>query len=109
MAPKCKTNPSSKAGRKVSHDEYEGERRRQRERMQPAETKQRYNQRSHYGETPFAVMKAAMDLRRFLLRGHDGVRVEWLWCSTAFNLKKLMALLASLRAEISESPKLSIN
>jgi len=109
LASKCKTNPSSKTGRKVSHDEYEGERRRQRERMQPAETKQRYNQRSHYGETPFAVMKAAMDLRRFLLRGHEGVRVEWLWCSTAFNLKKLTALVASLRAAMSKSAEISAN
>jgi len=104
LAHRCKTNPTSKAGRKVSHDEYEGERRRQRERMQRPETKPRYNQRSHYGETPFAVLKAAMAVRRFLLRGHDGVRVEWLWGCTAFNLKKLMVLFASLRERPASRP-----
>ena len=36
------------------------------------------------------VIKAAFDMRRFLLRGIEGVGQEWLWASTAFNLKKLL-------------------
>jgi transposase len=87
FAPQCKVNPDSKAGRKVSHDEYEPERRRHREHMQAEDSQARYRRRSHFGETPFAALKAALDLRRFLLRGHAGVRVEWLWGCTAFNLK----------------------
>lgn len=108
LASKCKTNPSSKVGRKVSHDQYEPERRRHRERMQAAEAKQRYNQRSHYGETPFAVLKAVLGLRRFLLRGHAGVRTEWLWSCTAFNLRKLIALVAPRRAANTELPGVSV-
>jgi transposase len=109
MASQCKTNPSSQAGRKVSHDEYEGERDRQRARMRDQETKTRYKQRSHYGETPFAVLKATMDLRRFLLRGIEGVRTEWLWGCTAFNMKKLMTLIAKVRAQASEMAEPSAN
>jgi hypothetical protein len=103
FAPQCKVNPDSKAGRKVSHDEYEPERRRHREHMQAEDSQARYRRRSHFGETPFAVLKAALDLRRFLLRGHAGVRVEWLWGCTAFNLKKLMALLETMRASSADS------
>ena len=44
-------------------------------------------------------MKACVDMRRFLLRGLEGVQAEWQWCCTAFNSKKLMTLMAALRAE----------
>ena len=37
-------------------------------------------------------MKAAFDMRRFLLRGIEGVGQEWLWASVAFNMKKLMGM-----------------
>jgi len=68
--------------------------------MQQESAKQRYKRRQHYGETPFAVLKAAMSLRRFLLRGAESVRQEWLWGCTAFNLKKLMGLWNALRAHL---------
>ena len=58
-----------------------------------------YNRRMHIGETPFAIVKAIMDVRRFLLRGLDKVRTEWCWACTAYNLKKLIAALAALRAD----------
>ncbi|MFN9039560.1 MAG: hypothetical protein ACK5YO_24895, partial [Planctomyces sp.] len=58
-----------------------------------------YKQRQHFGEMPFAVMKACFDMRRFLLRGHEGARAEWQWCCTAFNLKILVTLMAALRAK----------
>ena len=109
LASKCKVNPTSKKGRKVSHDEYEPERRHHRVRMKDEEVQARYRRRSHFGETPFAVLKAAMSLRRFLLRGHEGVRTEWLWGCTAFNLKKLMSLLETLRLAEAESSRLATN
>ena len=59
-----------------------------------------YGRRQHFGETPFAVIKTGFDLRRFLLRGIEGVGQEWRWASTAFNLKKLMSSL--LRERLGE-------
>ena len=57
---------------------------------------------THYEFAPdaFAVIKAAFDLRRFLLRGIEEVRQEWLWACTAFNLNKLMRLWAELRDKL---------
>jgi hypothetical protein len=65
------------------HDEHEGARRRHRERMKTEEAKTAYSRRQHFGETPFAVMKVSLDLRRFLLRGIVGVGQEWRWAATA--------------------------
>ena len=67
--------------------------------MSRSESSDRYKQRQHFGEMAFAVMKACFDMRRFLLRGLEGVQAEWQWCCTAFNSKKLMTLMAALRAE----------
>lgn len=103
LAERCRTNADAKRGRKVTRDGYEAVRRRHRERMRQAEAQARYKQRLHFGETPFAVLKAALDLRRFLLRGIEGVRQEWLWGCTAFNLKKLIGLWDGLRAKRAEA------
>ncbi len=62
-------------------------------------TQEAYSRRQHFGETPFAVIKVHFDLRRFLLRGLEGVKQEWRWAATGFNLKKRMSHLAKLRAE----------
>lgn len=99
LAHRCRKNPEAKGGREVMHDEHEGARRRHRERMQTEPARAAYSRRQHIGELPFAVMKSMFDLRRFLLRGIDGVGQEWRWASTAFNLKKLMRVWAGLRAE----------
>lgn len=99
---RCLKNPQSKRGRKVTRDGFEPFRRRHSERMQAEDAKARYKRRQHYGETPFAVLKAALDLRRFLLRGIGGVQQEWLWGCTAFNLKKLISLWEEVRAKRSE-------
>ncbi len=40
--------------------------------MRQEDVRQRYSRRLDFGETPFAVLKAALDLCRFLLRGHQG-------------------------------------
>ena len=98
MASKCRKNVDAKQGREVTHDEHEAARRRHRVQMKKPESEARYKARQHFGETPFAVLKACFDMRRFLLRGHAGVRTEFQWACTAFNLKKMTTLLARLRA-----------
>lgn len=90
--------PGPPRGRETKDDQYEGARCRQRERMQTEESQAAYSRRQHFGETPFAVIKSMFEIRRFLLRGLEGVQQEWRWASTAFNLKKLMSRLAKLRA-----------
>ena len=100
LAERCRKNPAARRGREVMHDEHEAARRRQRERMKTEEAQAAYSRRGHIGETPFAVIKCCFDLRRFLLRGLEGVNQEWLWAASAFNLKKLMSHLAKLRAGV---------
>jgi hypothetical protein len=68
-------------------------------KMQTAEGQQTYHRRMHIGETPFAIIKGILDVRGFLLRGLEKVRTEWRWVCTAYNLKKLIAAWAALRAE----------
>jgi hypothetical protein len=82
LAARCRKDPNATKGRKVTHDLHEGARRRHRERMRLDESKERYKTRQHIGETPFAVLKAMMGVRQFLLRGHEGVQTEWLWGTT---------------------------
>lgn len=102
LAGRCRKNPDAKRGREVMHDEHEGARRRHRERMKTEEAQVAYSRRQHFGETPFAVIKTCLDLRRFLLRGIEGVGQEWQWAATAFNLKKLMSRWGKLRHELSQ-------
>jgi hypothetical protein len=99
MAEYCRTNPNARQGRKVTRDGFEEVRARHYQRMQQPDAKERYRRRQHFGETPFAVIKAVLDLRRFLLCGISGVRQEWLWACTAFNLKKLVGMWGELRAD----------
>jgi hypothetical protein len=98
MVPQCRQKVDSSTPRRVARDVHESARGRQRERMQDPAAKERYKQRQHFGETPFAVLKVCFDLRRFLLRGLTGVQAEFQWACSAFNTKKMMTLLAALRA-----------
>ena len=101
----CRKNPKSKKGREVSHDNHEAARRRHRERMKTSEAQTAYKRRTHAAEVPFAAMKAAFDMRRFLLRGIEGVGQEWLWASTAFNMKKLMGMWGTVCAAPNTQPE----
>ncbi len=92
-------DPNSKRGRSISRDEHEPCRERMHTKMQTAAARTTYNRRMHIGETPFAIIKNILEVRRFLLRGLEKVRTEWCWVCTAYNLKKLMALIAALRAQ----------
>lgn len=99
LAAKCRQDPAAPGGRNVTVDQYEPGRRRHRQRMSLPESQQAYTRRTHAGEYPFAVIKQRFDMRRFLLRGIEGVGQEWLWGATGFNLLKLMRLWPVLRPE----------
>jgi transposase len=99
LAGEC-LDPKAKRGRTVQRDEYEPLRERMAAKMRTPEGKAVYNQRMHVGETPFAVIKSILGVRRFLLRGLEKVRTEWLWVCTAYNIRKLLAHTVTLRAEL---------
>jgi hypothetical protein len=97
LAKEC-LDPSAKRGRTISRDGYEPAREKMHAKMQTEEARATYNQRMHIAETPFAIIKGIMEVRRFLLRGLEKVRTEWRWVCTAYNLKKLIAAKVALRA-----------
>lgn len=101
LAKEC-LDPKAKRGRTVTRDGHEPARERMHAKMQSDKGRETYNRRMHIGETPFAIIKGLFEVRRFLLRGLEKVRTEWRWVCTAFNLKKLVAALAALRAEGAE-------
>jgi hypothetical protein len=85
--------------RTVYREQHEELRQAMDERMATPAGKQLYRQRNWMAETPFAIIKAIMNLRQFLTRGIDKVRTEWWWACTGFNLAKLVRRIAELRAE----------
>jgi transposase len=89
----------AKGGRTIHRDEHEPLREQMSVKMQTASGKATYGQRMHVAETPFAIIKGILGVRQFLLRGLEKVRTEWQWVCTAYNLKKLIAVFAALRAE----------
>jgi transposase len=89
----------AKRGRTITRDGFEPARDRTAARMASESGRRVYNQRPRIAETPFALVKRAMDVRRFLLRGLEKVKTEWTWAATAFNIGKLVRELARLRAE----------
>jgi transposase len=101
LAGEC-LDPKAKRGRTVQRDEYEPLREKMAAKMQTPQGKSVYNQRMHVAETPFAVIKSILGVRRFLLRGLEKVRTEWLWVCTAYNMRKLLARVAGLRAELAK-------
>ena len=103
LAAEC-LDAKAKRGRTVTRDGYEPWRERMHAKLQTEEGKKTYHRRMHIGETPFAVIKGILEVRRFLLRGLEKVRTEWRWVCTAYNLKKLIAALAALRAEGGKMP-----
>ncbi len=87
------------ARRTICRDKYEPLREKMDARMNSPTGRKIYQQRKWLAETPFAIIKARMRLRQFLLRGIDKVRTEWLWACTTFNLAKLARCIAQLRAQ----------
>jgi len=86
--------------RVVSRDENEDLREAMDRRLRTPEGRKTYSRRKWMAETPFAMLKGWMGIRQFLLRGLEKVRTEWLWCCTSFNLKKLVSLVAQVRASV---------
>lgn len=109
LASRCRKNPEAKRGREVAHDIHEAARRRHRRRMGTDAGQDAYARRQHPGETPFAAIKASFDMRRFLLRGIEGVGQEWLWASTAFNVKKFLGQWSRIAQQFAEGPKVQIS
>jgi transposase len=99
----------SKGGRTITRDEYEPARERTAARMSTATGRQVYRQRSSIAETPFAILKAIMGLRQFLLRGLEKAKTEWLWAVTSFNLMKLVRALGAMRAEFTSLAASGVN
>jgi transposase len=97
LAADCRDG-KSKRGRSVSRDRYEPLRQQMCQRLKSPEGKAIYSRRMHAGETPFGHIKAVLGVRRFLLRGLEKVRTEWLWVCTAYNITRLLAAVGKLRA-----------
>ena len=89
----------SAKSRMVSRDQHEGVREAAVARRRAEEGQKTYRRRAWLAETPYAFIKTVMGLRQFLLRGLDKVRTEWRWACTAYNLQKLVSIMAGLRAE----------
>jgi transposase len=87
LAAKCL--PKGAVARRVSRDEHEPARERMAARLATDAGRQQYRRRSWAAETPFAFLKSAMGLRRFLLRGPAKVGTELTWAATAYNLVKI--------------------
>jgi transposase len=60
--------------------------------------RQRYKLRQQTVEPVFGIIKEAMGFRRFSLRGHFKVSLEWTLVSLSYNLKRLFTLGARLKA-----------
>lgn len=89
-----------KLPRTINREQNEHLREAMDQRMASETGKKIYRQRNWIAETPFAIIKAFMNLRQFLTRGIEKVQTEWLWTCTGFNLAKLVRLIGKLRAEI---------
>jgi transposase len=81
--------------RSITHEQHESLRVAHGKKMLTDEAKEKYSRRCHPGERPFAMIKHHFGARRFLLRGLDQVRQEWLWLVSAFNLHRLFGLIHS--------------
>jgi transposase len=90
--------------RTVRRDQYQPVRDRVGRRMVTEEGRAVYRQRAPIVEGVFAEIKHILGFRRFLLRGLEKVRIEWTWVCTAFNLKRLLALLAKPQPQASQRP-----
>lgn len=79
--------------RTINREQHESHREAHATKMSTDEAQTKYSRRRHAGERPFAVIKQAMGIRQFLLRGLGQVKQEWTWITTAFNLLRLLGLI----------------
>jgi transposase/IS5 family transposase len=64
-------------------------------RLQTKAGREFYAKRKSTVETVFGIVKSAMGFRTFLLRGHKKVSGEWTLLCTAYNVKRMIALVAA--------------
>jgi transposase len=102
---KCTRNKHH--GRELQVGEYEADLRRHREWMNTGEAKIAYSRRQGLIEPNFGIIKEAMCVRRFLLRGLSNVRAESMVLATAFNLRTLYGVWKyRMATKIKEIPRL---
>lgn len=89
----------SAKSRTVSRDQHEDLREAAAARLRTEEGRKIYGRRAWMAETPYAFIKTVMGLRQFLLRGLDKVRMEWRWACTAYNLRKMVKVVAALNRQ----------
>ena len=63
-----------------------------REKLSSEEGKRIYGKRCSTVEPVFGIIKSAMGLRQFLLRGLGKVRVEWDLTCLAYNMRRIWSL-----------------
>jgi len=61
-------------------------------RMKSEAGREFYAQRKSTVEPVFGIIKEIMGFRRFMLRGLEAIKGEWLLVCMAFNLKRLCVL-----------------
>ena len=70
-------------------------RRRMKEKLQTDDAKAKYQHRKSTVEPVFGIIKNVLGFNRFLLRGIDNVKSEWLLVTLAYNCKRLRNLIAA--------------
>jgi hypothetical protein len=63
-----------------------------REKLATKEGKRIYAKRASSVEPVFGIIKSAMGMRQFLLRGIEKVRIEWDLACLAYNVRRLWSL-----------------
>lgn len=88
LSGECRKN--TRAGRVVSRDQYEPYRTELRARMDTEHGRKAYRKRAPTSETPFAVLKNILGIRRLSRRGMCAARTEWALFFTAINMRQLI-------------------
>lgn len=86
--------------RSISRDKHEEVRKAMSAKMSSEAGRATYGRRKWICETVFALGKGVWGFRRFLLRGLEKVRTEWMWLCTAMNLRKLASETARIRVQL---------
>ncbi|MBI2917538.1 MAG: transposase [Chloroflexi bacterium] len=84
-----KCTKDKRQGRALEISPHEDALRAHRAWMATEEAKAAYKLRKELPEPVFGILKEQRAARRFLLRGQENVRAEWLTLGTAFNLRTL--------------------
>jgi len=92
---RAKCTKSQDGRRAIKRLEHQDARERLSQYMATEKGQAHYRQRAPGIEGFFGVVKHVFGIRQFLLRGLEKVRIEWAWICGAFNLKKLLNVLAS--------------